>query len=169
MFNQTIVREGIRYGVISGLVCFAMVALLYFLGYNPFGELGRLTYLPIPLFIFLAIRNYKKYNNGELSFGKGLRLGLAVSFYTALCAGMLIFIFIYLVGPEIIQQHVAEMRALLEETREEQIKLLGQKMYDEGYKALDSISPSMLAADDFVRRIFAGGVFSLVAAVFFRK
>ncbi|WP_036775076.1 DUF4199 domain-containing protein [Pontibacter actiniarum] len=169
MFNQTIVREGIRYGVLCGIACFALVALIYFLGYNPFGELGRLTYLPIPVFIFLGIRNYKKYNDSELSFGKGIRLGLAVSFYTALCAAMLVFIFIFLVGPEIIQQHVAEMKALLEETREEQIKLLGQQMYEEGFKALDSVSPSMLAADDFVRRIFAGGIFSLVAAVFFRK
>ncbi|RIJ34130.1 DUF4199 domain-containing protein [Pontibacter oryzae] len=169
MFNQTIVREGVRYGVLCGIACFALVALLYFTGYNPFGEWGRFTYLPIPLFIFLGIRNFKKYNQGQLSFGKGLRLGLAVSFYTALCTGMLIFVLIYLVGPEILQQHVAEMKALLEETREEQIKLLGQKMYDEGFKALDSITPSMLAADDFVRRIFAGGIFSLVAAVFFRK
>lgn len=169
MFNQTIVREGVRYGVLCGIACFALVALLYVTGYNPFGEWGRVTYLPIPAFIFLAIRNFKKYNQGQLSFGKGFRLGLAVSFYTALCTGMLIFVLIYLVGPEILQQHVTEMKALLEETREEQIKLLGQKMYDEGFKALDSITPSMLATDDFVRRIFAGGIFSLVAAVFFRK
>ncbi|TPE39588.1 DUF4199 domain-containing protein [Pontibacter mangrovi] len=158
-----------RYGVISGAVCFALVALLYFMGYNPFGEAGRISYLPIPVFIFLAIRYFKKYNFGDLSFGKGFRLGLAVAFYTALCASMLVFLLIYLVGPEIVQQHVTEMKVLLEESREEQVRVLGQQMYEEGLKALDAVTPSMLAADDFVRRMFAGLVFSLVAAIFFRK
>ncbi|AKD03592.1 DUF4199 domain-containing protein [Pontibacter korlensis] len=169
MFNQTIVRVSIRYGVFGGIVSFALVALLYLIGYNPFGEIGRISYLPIPVFIFLAIRYFKKFNEGELNFGKGFRVGLATSFYIALCAAMLVFVFIYLVGPEIMNQHVVEMKRLLEETREEQVKLLGQKVYDEGISALDNITPSMLAADDFVRRIFAGLVFSLVAAVYFRK
>ncbi|WP_439879912.1 DUF4199 domain-containing protein [Pontibacter sp. MBLB2868] len=169
MFDQTIIRVGVRYGVMCGFVCFVFVLVLYFSGVNPFGEMGRITYIPIPVFLFLAIRYYKQFNDTEIGFLKGLRVGLAVSFYTALSAAMLVFLFIYVVGPEVLQTHVNEMKALLQETREEQIKLLGQKMYDEGYKALDSITPSMLAADDFVRRIFVGAVFSLVAAVFFRK
>ncbi|GAB3526449.1 hypothetical protein GCM10027443_01540 [Pontibacter brevis] len=139
------------------------------MGYNPFGDMGRLTYLPIPVFIFLAIRYFKLFNDGNMSFGKGFRVGLSVAFYTAMATAMMVFLFIYLVGPEIIQNHVAEMRALLDETREEQVKMLGERMYEEGYKALDAITPSMLAADDFVRRIFVGGIFSLIAAVFFRK
>ena len=92
-----------------------------------------------------------------------------MAFYTALTTAMLVFLFIYIAGPEVLQQHVAEMKNLLEETREDQVKLLGKELYEEGYKALDTITPSMLAADDFLRRIFVGGIFSLIAAVFFRK
>ncbi|WP_162052811.1 DUF4199 domain-containing protein [Pontibacter pamirensis] len=169
MLNQTIIRVGIRYGVLCSLACFLLVVVLYFMGYNPFGGAGRLTYLPIPVFIFLAIRYFKLFNDGNMSFGKGFRVGLSVAFYTAMTTAMLIFLFIYLVGPEVIQTHVAEMRALLEETREEQVRMLGESLYEEGYKALDSLTPSMLAADDFVRRMFVGGLFSLIAAVFFRK
>lgn len=169
MFDQTIIRVGVRYGVLCGIVCFVLVLVLFFLGFNPFGEMGRLTYLPIPIFLFLAIRYYKLFNDSEIGFLKGLRVGLSVAFYTALSAAMLIFLFIHVAGPEVLQTHITEMRALLEETREEQIKLLGQELYDEGYRAISSITPSMLAADDFVRRIFVGGIFSLIAAVFFRK
>jgi len=169
MFNQTIIRVGIRYGVLCGLVCFALVLVLYFTGTNPFGDMGRITYLPIPVFIFLAIRYYKLFNDTEIGFLRGLRVGLSVSFYTALSAAMLVFVFIYLAGPQVLQQHIAEMKALLAETREEQIRIVGERLFEEGYKALDSITPSMLAADDFVRRIFAGGIFSVVAAMFFRK
>ena len=169
MFNQTIIRVGIRYGVLCSLACFVLVLVLYFMGYNPFGDMGRLTYLPIPVFIFVAIRYFKLFHEGEIGFGRGLRVGLSVAFYTALTTAMLVFLFVYIAGPEVVQQHVAEMKALLEATREEQVKLLGEKKYEEAYQAMASLTPGMLAADDFLRRIFVGGIFSLIAAVFFRK
>lgn len=169
MFNQTIVRVGIRYGVMSGIVCFALVALLYFVGYNPFGDMGRISYLPIPIFIFLAIRYYKKFIETELSFGKGLRVGLTVAFYSALSSAMLVLVLIYLVGPEILQNHIAEMQALLEETREQQIQLLGEDAYKNVYSALENLTPSTQAADFFLWRLIVGSIFALVAAVFFRK
>ncbi|RAU81595.1 DUF4199 domain-containing protein [Pontibacter arcticus] len=169
MFNQSIVRVGVRYGVLGGLACFVIMLLLYFLGANPFGDLGRWSYVPLPVFIFLAIRYFKKFDEAELGFGKGFRVGLSVAFYAALCASLLVFLLIYIVGPEILQTHIAETKALLAETEAEQIRLLGAKVYNEAVAALESTTPTMQAADDFVRRIFVGGVFSLVAAVFFRK
>jgi hypothetical protein len=169
MFNQAIIRVGIRYGVTGGLACFAIVLLLYFIGINPFGDYGRYSFIPIPFAIFLGIKYYKRFNDTEIGFLRGLRVGASVAFYAALCASMLVFILTYLTGPELIQQHVNEMKALLEETREEQVKMLGENIYEQGYKALDSLSPSMLAADDFVRRFVGGLFFALIAAVFFRK
>ncbi|WP_347156378.1 DUF4199 domain-containing protein [Pontibacter chitinilyticus] len=169
MFNQTIIRVGVRYGVLCGVICFVLVLVLYFFGTDPFGDLGRISFIPIPLFIFWAIRYYKKYTNGEMSFWQGLRVGLAVSFYAALSASMLVLILVYLVGPDLLQQHIATTQALLEQTREEQIKVLGKENYERGYQAIGAMTPTMLAADDFLRRVFAGLIFSLVAAVFFRK
>jgi hypothetical protein len=169
MLNQTIVRVGVRYGVLCGLACFVIVLALYLLNYNPFGEAGRFSYLPIPVFIFLGLKYFKGFHDAEVGFWKGMRVGLAVTFYTALCTSMLVYLMIYLAGPELVQQHIAETKALLEETREEQIRIMGERIYEQGFQALDSITPSMLAADDFVRRMFAGGIFSVVAAVFFRK
>lgn len=169
MFNQAIVRVGIRYGVLCGLVSIVLVAGIYFMGYNPFGDIGRLTYVPIPIFIVLAIRYYKRYNEAELSFGKGARVGLSVAFYNALTAAMLVFLFIYLVGPEILQNHIAEMKALLDETREEQIQIIGEESFNNVYNALGSLTPSMQAADFFLWRLIVGSLFSVVAAVFYRK
>jgi len=169
MFNQTIIRVGVRYGVLCGLACFALVLVLYFTGTDPFGDLGRISFIPIPIFIFWAIRYYKKFHEGEIGFLKGLRVGLAVSLYTSLCTSMLIFILIYIVGPDLLQRHITETLALLEQTREEQIKLLGEKTYERAFQTIKGMTPGMLATDDFLRRIFAGLIFSVVAAVFFRK
>lgn len=169
MFNQAIIRVGVRYGVLSGLACFVIVLVLYFVGLNPFGDVGRLTFLPIPVFIFLAIKYYKQYKDTELGFLTGLRVGLSTSFYTALTASLLALALIYLIGPEIMQRHITQMQALLTETREEQVEVMGRETFDKAFEALSSLTPGMLAADDFIRRLLSGAVFALVGAVFFRK
>ncbi|WP_242928468.1 DUF4199 domain-containing protein [Pontibacter vulgaris] len=169
MFNQTIIRVGIRYGVMCGLACFGILLLQYFLGFNPLGEVGRWSFLPMPVFLFLGIRYYKLFNDTEIGFLKGLRVGLSISFYTALTAGMLLFILLYFAGGSLIQQYVSEMKTTLEVNKAEQIKALGQDMYNQSIEALDNITPSLLATYDFVSRLLVGGLFSIVAAVFFRK
>jgi hypothetical protein len=169
MLNQTIVRVGVRYGVLCGLVSFAVLLLLYLLGYNPLGNAGRWSYLPLPVFIFMGLRYFKLFHDAEIGFWKGVRVNLAITFYTAMCAAMLVYVMLYLVGPELIQQHVAELRTMLDESREAQIKLIGESTFEQAYQDLDQLSPSMLATQDFLSRMLVGVMFSIVAAVFFRK
>ncbi|MDX5436435.1 MAG: DUF4199 domain-containing protein, partial [Pontibacter sp.] len=121
------------------------------------------------VFIFLAIRYYKQYMDAELSFGRGFRTGLSVAFYNALSSAMLVFVFMFLVGPEILQNHIAEMQAILEETRDEQVQLMGEEAYQNIYNALSDLTPTMQATDFFLWRLIVGTFFALVAAVFFRK
>ena len=169
MLDQTIVRVGVRYGVLCGLASFVIIMVLYLMGYNALGEAGRWSYLPLPIFIFMGLRYFKRFHDAEVGFWKGVRVSLSVTFYTALSAAMLLYLMLYLVGPEIIQQHVIELRALLDQSREAQIKLIGEAHFEQAYKELDNLSPSMLATHDFLSRMVVGTLFSVVAAVFFRK
>lgn len=169
MLNQTIVRVGVRYGVLCGLASFAVLLVLYLLGFNPLGDAGRWSYLPLPVFIFVGLRYFKRFHDAEIGFWKGARVNLAITFYTALCAAMLVYLLLYLVGPELIQRHVAELRSLLDASREVQVQLIGEANFEQAYKDLDRLSPGMLASHDFLSRMLVGGMFSIVAAVFFRK
>lgn len=169
MLDQTIVRVGVRYGVLCGLVSFAILLALYLLGFNPLGDAGRWSYLPLPVFIFMGLRYFKLFHDAEIGFWKGVRVNLSITFYTAMCAAMLVYVMLHLVGPELIQQHVAELRTMLEVSREAQIKLIGEATFEQAYKDLDQLSPSMLATQDFLSRMLVGVMFSIVAAVFFRK
>jgi hypothetical protein len=169
MFNQAIVRIGVRYGVLCGIAGFAIILVVWLIGYNPLGDAGRLSFLPIPVFIFLAIKYYKQFDEAEIGFFKGLRIGLSVSFYTALSASMLLFILLYFAGSSMIAEYVTTMKVALEAEKELQIQTFGKNMYEQSYAALESMNPSLLATYDFVARLFSGFIFSIVAAVFFRK
>lgn len=169
MFNQAIVSVGVRYGVLGGVVCFVLMLLIYFMGYNPLAEAGQYSFIPIPVVVFLGIKYFKQFNDAELGFLRALRVGLSVSFYTALTAAMLLFIFLYFAGDELVLEYKQQMLTLLERDREEQIKIFGQETYEQSLESLKGITPSMLAAYDFMGRFFVGLLFSIVAAVFFRK
>ncbi|PVY36575.1 DUF4199 domain-containing protein [Pontibacter virosus] len=169
MLDQTIVRVGVRYGVLCGLASFVIILALHLMGYNALGEAGRWSYLPLPVFIFMGLRYFKRFHDAEVGFWKGLRVSLSVTFYTAMSAAMLLYLMLYLVGPEIIQHHVVELRAMLDQSREAQIKLIGEANFEQAYQELDHLSPSMLATHDFLSRMIVGVMFSVVAAVFFRK
>ncbi|QCR23213.1 DUF4199 domain-containing protein [Pontibacter sp. SGAir0037] len=169
MFDQGIARVGVRYGVLSGVACFALVIVMHLVGFNPLAESGRITYLPIPVFLFLGIKYYKQFIDAELGFLRGLRVGVSVSFYTALTAAMLLFLFLYFAGDTIISDYIAESKRIMETQREMQVEALGEKLYEQTYAALDSVSASLLATSDFVTRFLAGFFIAIVAAVFFRK
>jgi len=171
MFDQAIFRTGVKFGVLCGLAGFAIVVLIYFAGINPYGQTSMWSWILIPIAVFWGLSYFKRYNDQELAFAKALKVGFFIAFYAALCSAMLLYIFSVVTGIEPIERHIAEMKTVLESTREAamQSKVFSQKVYEQTYKDLDKTTPGMLAVDDFVKRIFVGLLATLVGAVFFRK
>jgi|SRR5688572_21452583 len=171
MFDQAVVRTGIKFGVICALAGFAVILILFFAGLNPYGQNSMWSWVFIPVAVFWGIKYFKRYNDQELTFFKALKVGWSVAFYAALCSAMLLYIFSAVAGLEAIERHIAEMKILLESTRNAalQSKVLTEEAYQQTYKQLDNTTPYMLAMDDFVKKIFVGVLSAIVGAVFFRK
>lgn len=171
MFDQAIVRTGIRYGVMCALSGFVIVLALYFSGVNPYGHNNYFSLLFIPVFIFLGSAYFKKYNDQNIGFLKAFRVALTITFFAALCSGMLLYIFANFAGIESIQLHIAEMKALLNlpETKAQTLKMIGKENFELTLKNLEHTTPYDLAATDFFQKAGIGFLVSLVAATFFRK
>lgn len=171
MFDQAVVRVGIRYGVICALAGFAVILGLYAAGINPYGHNSLFTFIFIPLFVFVGLAYFKKYNDQNIGFFKALRVALTITFYAALCSAMLLFIFSTFAGVEAIKLHIAEMKALITEphTKAQSIAAVGEANYEQALKNLEKTSPYDLAADDFLKKVGIGFLVSIIAATFFRK
>lgn len=171
MLDQAIFRTGVKFGVLCGLAGFAVILLLYFAGINPYGQSSMYSWVFIPIAVFWGLSYFKRYNDQDLGFLKALKVGFFIAFYAALCSAMLLYIFSVVTGIEPIERHIAEMKTMLESTREAamQTKVLSQESYEQTYKNLDKTTPGMLAVDDFVKRVFVGLLSAVVGAVFFRK
>ena len=171
MFDQAIFRTGVKFGVLCGLAGFAIVLLIYFAGINPYGQMSMWSWVLIPVAVFWGLSYFKRYNDQELGFVKALKVGFFIAFYAALCSAMLLYVFSVVTGFEPIERHIAEMKAMLETTRDAalQSKVLSQEAYERTYNDLDKTTPGMLAVDDFVKRMVVGVLAAVVGAVFFRK
>ena len=171
MFDQAVIRTGIRFGVLCALASFVVTLLLYFSGINPYGHNSMFSVLFIPIFIFWGCSYFKKFNDENVGFLKALRVALTITFFSALCSAMLLFIFGTFAGVEVIERHITEMKAIMTEpqTKALTIKAVGLDNYNLALKNLENTSPYDLAGDDFFKKTGIGFLVSIIAATFFRK
>ena len=61
MFDQAVVRTGVKFGVICALAGFAVILLLYFTGLNPYGQNSMWSWVFIPVAVFWGLSYFRKY------------------------------------------------------------------------------------------------------------
>jgi len=171
MYDQAVVRTGIKFGFFGALAGFALILILYFAGVNPYGQLSWWTFLPVPVVVFWGLNTYKKNVNSELGFLKALVIGLLVAFFLAFTSAVLLFIFGKLTGNEPIQQHIADMKILFGETSAEALKanVLTKETIAETYRQIEHTTLADLVLDDLIKKFFVGLLSSIIGAVFYRK
>ncbi len=98
-----------------------LVALLIFLGGSFFGQdvdfsiqevIGYATMVASLSFVFFGIKHYRdKENNGIVSFGKAVLIGMLISLFTATGIAIADYIYTKAINPDFFQEYVEVMRA----------------------------------------------------------
>lgn len=171
MYDQSVFREGLKYGLGCALVGFGALLILYFTGTNPFGSNLALTLMTLPPAIILGLYQFKKYIDPNIGFLKAFRLGLVISATAAVLSAGLVFGLSKVAGKPALNRHIAEMKAVLEDptAKAKTLEIAGKENYELALKNIEQITAVDLAADDFYKKLGIGLLISLVAAVFFRK
>ena len=103
--KKTIVKFGI-YGLLVGFVVFTLHLFLGInkLEYNTNEILGYISIFISLSFIFFGIKHYRnKQNNGFITFGKTLKIVLAISFLVAIGIAAADFIYTKFINPSFFQ------------------------------------------------------------------
>ena len=117
IMKKTILRYGLY-----GASCICILFLLPWLigenlSYSVLEIIGYVSIVVSLSFVFFGIRHFRdKINDGRVSFGKALVLGLAISLITALAFGVLDVIYIKYINPDFTEEYYARNLAQLEET-----------------------------------------------------
>ncbi|MEL6919366.1 MAG: DUF4199 domain-containing protein [Bacteroidota bacterium] len=109
--RKTVIKFG-TYGFIFALIVF-LFGLYFGQGLSmSMGEIiGYTTMIASLCFVFFGIKHYRdKENNGELTFQKGLVIGLLISAITATGIAVADFIYTTVINPDFFKEYVTSMR-----------------------------------------------------------
>ncbi len=125
--KNTVVRYGI-YGAITICILFTLALTLgKGLSYSLQEVIGYTSMVVSLIFVYFGIKHYRDTeNNGVVSFGKALIIGLLISLFAAIAFGLLDVIYIKYINPDFSAEYyghiIEEMRTTLPE-EEFKIKL----------------------------------------------
>lgn len=106
--KKTIQRYGI-YGALT--ICILFLASLYFGKNLSFGAqevIGYTTMILSLSFVFFGIKHFRdKENNGTVSFGKALLIGVLISLITAFAFGLLDYMYVKFINPNFASEYYA--------------------------------------------------------------
>src|SRR5690606_34884718 len=127
------------FGIIGGLFCGLAFLLTYIMGKDPISFTEIFGYLLIPVFVFMAIKNFRQnINNGELGFGQGMTIGFFVYSILALISALVIFIVLQF-DTAIFEEFKTANLALLEEKKEVLIAQLDEVSYERTLKNISNM------------------------------
>jgi len=110
--KNTILKFG-AYGLLLGLVLFLAGVLFVDSTEIEQGEVvGYLTMVASLIFVYFGIKHYRdKINNGTISFGKAVAIGLGIAAFAAIGVGIADYIYTAAINPDFFEEYKAAMRA----------------------------------------------------------
>jgi prepilin signal peptidase PulO-like enzyme (type II secretory pathway) len=154
----------IRFGVIA-----ALVGILYSLvlqltdNVGNFG-LGLLSYVITIVVLTIAINNYKKENNGFLSFKEGFSIGLIFIAIQSLLVSVYSYIYTKFIDTAFLE-NLKELQKVEMEKRGMSDDQIDQAMAISEW----AFNPEISAVSGFVFNLFVGLIISLIVVAFMKK
>ncbi|TGE27886.1 DUF4199 domain-containing protein [Hymenobacter metallicola] len=105
---------GLRYGLLVGLIICLASFIIRLLITDPNSPINNIIYVVLIVGIILAHRDYKAQNQGFLSFGQGLGLGLLTALVAGLVTGLFSYIYAEYIDPEYMSTIIEAMRTQME-------------------------------------------------------
>ncbi len=166
--KNTVIKYGL-YALLSGFLLFGLPFLLG-MGVNfDYGELiGYTSMILSLLFVYFGIKHYRdKVNNGNISLGKAIAIGMLIASFSAIGVALFDYIYTTKINPdfatEYIDYSIKKMEATLspEELKIKSAELI-QQMKDYG-------SPGFMAFMMFSTVIILGFIISLISGLILQR
>jgi len=161
-------QVALTYGLILGFVSVMIQVVIYALGkqYEKNTYVGIASFLILAAFISYGIMQFKKQNDGFLSFGEGLKTGIAI----ALIAGLVSIIYSYVFMKFIEPNFMSNMMQM----QQDKMMEMNPNMSDEQINAAMTMakkfsSPWVIMAFGLLYSAFVGFIVSLVATLIMKK
>ena len=166
--KKTVIKYGI-YGLVTATVLFLLAFLIgKEMSYDVQEAIGYATMFASLIFVFFGIRHYRNnVNEGKISFGKAMQIGLLISLFAGLGFGIADYIYTTVINPDFAQEYLTKNLAIMEanlspEEFKTQKAVLEQQMKDYG-------GSGFMAFIMFATVVIIGLVISLISSLILQR
>ncbi|WP_298550234.1 DUF4199 domain-containing protein [uncultured Algibacter sp.] len=166
--KNTVIKFGL-YALISGFVLFGLPFLLGMGVDFDYGELiGYTSMILSLLFVYFGIKHYRdKVNNGKVSLGKAIGIGMLIALFSALGVAVFDYIYTSYINPEFANEYLEySIKKMGETLSADEVKVkaaeLTKQMKDYG-------SPSFMAFMMFASVMILGFIISLISGLILQR
>ncbi len=166
--KKTILKFG-GYGLLTALILFLLVLWLGMsLSYSVQEIVGYATMLASLSFIFFGIKHYRdRFNNGEVSFGKALLIGLGIAILVGVGIAVADYIYTAVINPDFVEEYTAySIENLRETVPPEEFEQKKLELENE-IQSMDS--SGILAFVMFATVVIIGFIISLISALILQQ
>lgn len=160
-----------RYGLVSGVLGFIILLILFYTDHHPFLIPVFLDYRIIMfsiVFVFALreVRDY--YQDGILHFWQGMMSSLlmTLSFTLVACSALYTFA---LAVPEFVTTYINLSFVQVKAFSADDIDRIGREVYEEGVKSLQEADAAFLASRYFVQSMIISFFISIIISVILRR
>ena len=139
MHSPPVLKTALNYGALSGVGSFLVFLALYFMNLNPLGPASWMgAWVPL-LFMVLATRHYRHYENGGfLRYWQGFRIGFLTASSGALLFGALAWLFVTLVDITVLERFKQESLEALELTEGMLKSMMGDSAFEQSVESINN-------------------------------
>ncbi|MDT7831389.1 DUF4199 domain-containing protein [Flavobacteriaceae bacterium S356] len=166
--KKTIIRYGF-YGFLTAVVLF-LSALVFGQGlsFETQTVLGYVSIVASLSFVYFGIKHFRdRQNNGVISFGKALGVGMLITLFAALGFAIIDYLYTAYINPDFIDQYAANSMSNLEKTLSGDDLVKAKEDFTSQMESMGS--SSALAFFMFVIVTVIGFIISLLSSLFLNK
>lgn len=160
--KSTILNYGLYLGIIS--VFIALIKYASGMQYKQEMFSGIIGLIAFIAFLILGIKKFKKDNNGHMSFGTGIKIGLGITFIATLIIVLYYILFALVIEPNFMNNTIDMQKVVWADNfgmSQEQIEAAEETTRKYFYLSL--------FGGVLIMNLFIGGVTSLIAAAIMKK
>lgn len=166
-----LLRVTLRYGVVSGVIGFVIVLILYYTDHHPFLIPVFLDYRVVffAIFFVFALREFRDFHNGGiLYFWQGMIGTLTITVLFAIISSSAIYIFAK-ADPEFVESYISLSLTQVKSFSQDDIDRIGQDVYQAGIDSLKEADAYFLASRYFVQSFILSFFISIIISVILRR
>lgn len=169
--NKILIKVSARYGGAGGVLAFALLVVMYYLGPHPLLTSPFLDFriLLFGIFTFFTLKEFRDYyHNGVLYFWQAMTGGLTVVSVATTITSCLLWLF----GDweqDFIVSYITQLTAYLQSFPQEDIARIGKEVYDRNLRELPATNVFDLVQTYFMQGIVIGFFVTIIISVILRR